>query len=95
MVWKVRADVTYTTSANKTTRQNEVQGILDTYNTLHWAAEGRFPAGLVSHSTTRFTVSIDCPDEDSARTIMTDLRAALTASARSQTYFSYHDAGDG
>lgn len=91
MAWKIRADCTYTTAANKTARQNAAQAVLDAHEVDPVA--GRFAPGLTSLSTMRFTISVDAADQAVAMALLTDLGPALTASARSSTLFSVHDAG--
>lgn len=85
MVWKIRGDCTYTTAANKTARQNAVQSLIDTYNVTE--AGGRFPAGLVSQSTTRFTLSVNADTYADADAFIDQLRVTLTSVARSTTFF--------
>jgi hypothetical protein len=92
MVWRVRADCTYTTSANKTTRQNAAQAVLDAHSVEPVA--GRFSPGITSLSSTRFTLSVDVADLAELQSLIASLTPALTSSVRSQTYFSYHNAGD-
>jgi hypothetical protein len=85
MVWKIRGDCTYTTAANKTARQDAVQSLINTYNVT--PAGGRYPAGLVSQSTTRFTVSVNTDTYAEADAFIDQLRVALTTSSRSTTFF--------
>jgi len=81
-MWKVRADCTYTSSGNKSTRQAAAQGVVDSYPAAIVSDDpgARFPGGLISHSSTRFTVSYDF------------VMSAVTASARNSTLLSIHEA---
>jgi hypothetical protein len=94
MVWKVRADCTYTTASTKTTAQSAAQTVLDSYNVTPVA--GRFAPGIASLSTTRFTISVDAATQADAVAVQNDLTAAmLSGKTRAATIFSIHDAGDG
>ena len=97
MVWKVRADCTYTTAANKTARQSAAEALLPSYPTAvvptYEASIGRFPGGITSQSTTRFTVCYDFADGATAQAFGNALLTAVTASARSSTLVSVHNAG--
>lgn len=96
VVWKVRADCTYTTTNNKNTRQAAIEAIVAAYP-QGWNSNvtGRFPGGVTSQSSTRFTVAVDfaAADVEAAKGFASEMRDALSASARNQTYFSIHDAG--
>lgn len=90
-MWKVRADCTYTTSANKTARQTAVQTLIDSYPTAVVAEPGRFEGGLTSQSSTRFTVAYDFVDVGTAQAFHTALMSSVTASTRSVTLVSIHE----
>lgn len=98
MVWKVRADCTYTTTNNKQAREADVQSVINSYPTAiipNYADElGRFSGGLTSQSSTRFTVSYDFDDTegDVAGAFASDLHSALASSAKSTTMVSVHHA---
>jgi hypothetical protein len=90
-MWKVRADCTYTTTANKTSAQSAAQAVLDAHEVQPVA--GRFAPGITSLSTTRFTISVDVESSSAAQSMLADLTAALlSGKARAQTLFSVHDA---
>ncbi len=92
MTWKVRADCTYTTAANKTAAQSAAQAAIDSYSVTPVAE--RFAAGLVSQSTTRFTISVDVADEAQAIALGSALNdGILSGKARATTLLTYHRAG--
>lgn len=96
VVWKVRADCTYTTTANKTSRQAAVESLLASYPTAeaptYAATIGRFPGGVTSQSTTRFTVAFDFEDADTAaaQAFYNALLSTVSTVARAQTLVSIH-----
>lgn len=96
MVWKVRADCTFTTAANKTARQSQVESMIASYPEAYPSpiTTGRFPGGVVSQSTTRFTVCYDVPDEYGAvaRAFADAVHSAMNTSAKSATLVSVHKA---
>lgn len=95
MVWKVRADCTYTSTTNKSARQSAVEALLSGYPSAVPATgeENRYPGGVTSQSASRFTVAYDFASGASAQAFATALTDAVTQSARSATLVSVHDAG--
>lgn len=93
-MWKVRADCTYTTAANKTSRQTAVEGMMASYPEaiIPTTTLGRFAGGIISQSTTRFTVAFDFTDEAQATAFAAALHTSLAAAARAQTLVSIHEA---
>jgi len=94
MVWKVRADCTYTTAANATSRISAVQALLPSHPLAVPSdiAVGRFPGGITTQSSTRFTIAFDFDDSDSAAAtdFASALHTALNASTKSTTNISVH-----
>lgn len=89
MVWKVRADCTYTTAANKTAAQSAAQAAIDSYNVI--PVVERFAPGITSISTTQFTISVDVPNEVDALDLAAALNTGiLSGKTRSKTLFTYH-----
>jgi hypothetical protein len=96
VVWKVRADCTYTTAANKDARQAAVEALLPQHPAMYPSpiTVGRFPGGVVSQSTVRFTVCYDAVDGDfaAAQAFSSALTTTIAAVARAQTLSSIHKA---
>lgn len=96
MVWKVRADCTYTTTANKTSRQSAVEALLPSYPTAiapGYANElGRFGGGVISQSTLRFTVCYDFvdADKDVASAFAAALQTTISAATRAGNFVTIH-----
>jgi len=72
-----------------------VEAIVPNYPTAifptYAATIGRFAGGVVSQSSTRFTVAYDFPDQATAIAFKDDMANAMRASTRSATLISVHD----
>jgi hypothetical protein len=75
MTYRIAANCTYTTAANRNTVQTSVTTMLAAY--AYSPLAGRWPAGINTTGTTGLTISIEVEDEADARAIGANLVSTL------------------
>jgi hypothetical protein len=80
MIYRIAVNCTYSSTTNRDAVQTTVTNLLAGYT--YTPIAGRWPAGINTSGTAGLTISIEVPDEETARNIGAELVSTLNATGR-------------